>query len=57
MYTSDYGYVTRGGMNSNCTTCLNLNLYDWSSFEECYTNNWLKPEIISGTIMLTFEGN
>ena len=41
MYPSDYGYATSGGSNTNRSTCLNTSLGNWSSFTDCYTNNWL----------------
>ena len=39
IYPSDYGYATSGGNTTNRTSCLNTELYSWSS--DCYSNDWL----------------
>ena len=41
MYPSDYGYATSGGSTTDRTTCLNINITSWSSYSECYNNDWL----------------
>ncbi len=43
MYPSDYGYATSGGSDSNRTSCLNKELYEWddSSYSDCKNNDWL----------------
>ena len=40
MYPSDYGYATSGGTTTR-NTCLGYNLNNWSSYSECYTNDWV----------------
>ena len=42
MYPSDYGYATSGGSTGR-KTCLSYNLGygGWSSYSDCYTNDWL----------------
>ncbi len=42
-YPSDYGYATKGGINTTRETCLANNLYDWinESMMDCRTNSWL----------------
>ena len=42
MYPSDYGYATSGGSGADRATCLNTELYSWSSNSDCYNNDWLK---------------
>ena len=50
MYPSDYGYATSGG-NTGRDTCLSYNLYNWSSYSDCYSNDWLyKSETIQWAI-------
>ena len=41
MYTSDYGYATSGGSTTDRATCLDKELNNWDSEEECYANDWL----------------
>ena len=41
MYPSDYGYATSGGEITNREACLNRELYNWSSVDDCYNNDWL----------------
>ncbi len=40
MYASDYGYATSGGSTSRAS-CLDTVLHSWSSYSDCYTNDWL----------------
>ena len=35
MYPSDFGYSTRGGRNTDKTTCLNTSLYNWKNLDAC----------------------
>ena len=50
MYPSDYGYATSGGSTGR-DTCLSYNLYNWSSYSDCYSNDWLyKSETIQWAI-------
>ena len=41
MYPSDYGYATSGGVTTNRTSCLAIELSNWSSLSDCYNNDWL----------------
>ena len=41
MYPSDYGYATGGGSTTDRATCLNKNLFGWSSNSDCINNDWL----------------
>ena len=41
IYPSDYGYATSGGSTNNRTSCLNEELYNWSSESDCKENDWL----------------
>lgn len=43
MYSSDYGYATRGGTTTNKETCLNTTLYNWdgSGVSDCKNNSWI----------------
>ena len=41
MYPSDYGYATTGNSNTDRSTCLMTSLADWSSYSDCYNNNYL----------------
>ena len=43
IYPSDYGYATSGGTNTNRTSCIAKELYDWvnSSYSDCKDNDWL----------------
>ena len=40
IYASDYGYATSGGSTGR-ETCLLYNLYNWSSYSDCFNNDWL----------------
>mgnify|MGYP004665242855 FL=1 len=40
MYPSDYGYATGGG-NYKREYCLSQYLYTWTSYAECYKDDWL----------------
>ncbi len=41
IYPSDYGYATSGGITTTRESCLNIDLYNWSSYSDCYQNDWL----------------
>ena len=41
MYSSDYGYATSGGLETDRNTCLNIKLSNWKSASNCYQNNWI----------------
>ncbi len=43
MYPSDYGYATSGGAETNRTSCLDTEMYNWDGDgnEDCYNNDWL----------------
>ena len=41
MYASDYGYAISGGTTNARNTCLNKEIYNWDSVNDCYTNDWL----------------
>ena len=42
MYPSDYGYATSGGTSKNRTSCLAIELFDWSTESNCSRyNDWL----------------
>ena len=49
IYPSDYGYATSGGSIGR-DTCLATELYNWSSYSDCYNNDWLYK---SGTTQWT----
>ena len=51
MYPSDYGYATSGGSTTNRSTCLNKELYNWSNYSDCYTNDWLYNGSSNWTMM------
>ena len=52
MYPSDYGYATSGGSTSNRTSCLNKELYNWSSssYSDCKNNDWLLTSKFQWTV-------
>ena len=50
VYPSDYGYATSGGNTTSRTTCLSIGLNQFSTYEDCYTNNWLNNEIDQWTL-------
>ncbi len=41
MYPSDYGYATSGGTTTDRNSCLNKELYNWDSVNDCYNNDWI----------------
>ncbi|HIR73988.1 TPA: hypothetical protein IAB95_00630, partial [Candidatus Ventrenecus avicola] len=44
IYPSDYAYATSGGATTSRNSCLNMVMYDWKNFNDCYQNNWLNLE-------------
>ncbi len=40
IYPSDYGYAASGGSTGR-EICLSYDLGSWSSYSDCYTNDWL----------------
>ena len=40
MYPSDYGYATSGGSIGR-DTCLATELWNWKSYSDCSSNDWL----------------
>ena len=41
MYPSDYGYATSGGSTTNREACLAKELFNWDSYSDCKSNDWL----------------
>lgn len=46
IYASDYGYATSGGEFVMRSECLNMLIYDWRTYTECYENNWLHDNYV-----------
>ncbi len=56
MYASDYGYATSGGTSISRTACLEKNLKEWNTENDCYLNSYLyKLNYINYTLTNTGE--
>ena len=55
VYPSDVAYATSGGNTTSRSTCLSNNQYNWNSYSDCYTNNWLFQSAASWMITPSAE--
>lgn len=52
LYPSDYGFASYELNDASVReTCLNTPLYSWSTYEKCYSNNWLFQNTFKWTLM------
>jgi hypothetical protein len=52
MYPSDYGYATSGGNTTSRDSCLNINLWYWDSYSDCYENDYLLDSSLEDLISI-----